>query len=161
LRDPRSEGLSLVSASPAETTAIAAACGRLAEAGDVVALDGDLGAGKTWFVAGFCAALGVPAGEVDSPSFVLVNEYAGRLPVLHLDAYRLEGDPEELLEAGFLDERQNNSVCIIEWGDRLGPLLPPTALRIRLSVTGETTRALAVSGASAALREALAPWVRP
>jgi len=96
---------------------------------------------------------------VDSPSFVLLNEYAGgRLPLFHFDAYRLTGGAEELLEAGFFDERLGNGVCMVEWAERLAAFLPAGALRIALAITGERERRLAISGWPAVRLAALAPW---
>jgi tRNA threonylcarbamoyladenosine biosynthesis protein TsaE len=145
--------------SPAATAAIAAALAAGAQAGDCLALDGPLGAGKTLFVAGYCAALGVPAGAVDSPSFVLLNEYAGaRLPLYHFDAYRLAGGEAELIEAGFFDERLSNGVCMVEWAERLGAFLPAGALRIAIAPLGETARRLVLSGWPVARLAPLASW---
>lgn len=101
----------------------------------------------------------MPAGEVDSPSFVLLNEYAGApLALYHFDAYRLDGGEEELLEAGFFDERLRGGVCMIEWAERLAAFLPAGALRILISPLGETERRLCFSGWPAARLAALAPW---
>lgn len=145
--------------SPAATAAIATALAAGAQAGDCLALDGPLGAGKTLFVAGYCAALGVPAGAVDSPSFVLLNEYAGaRLPLYHFDAYRLAGGEAELIEAGFFDERLSNGVCMVEWAERLGAFLPAGALRIAIAPLGETARRLVLSGWPVARLAPLASW---
>jgi tRNA threonylcarbamoyladenosine biosynthesis protein TsaE len=131
--------------------------------GDVLALDGPLGAGKTFFAAALCAALGVPRTAVDSPSFVLLNEYEGRrkgtpLPIYHFDAYRLQGEGAELAEAGFLDERQGDGVCIVEWAERVADFLPRGALRIRLWIEGETRRRLTFAGWPDARLAALRPW---
>ena len=98
-------------------------------------------------------------GEVDSPSFVLLNEYAGaRYPLYHFDAYRLAGGEEELLEAGFFDERLRDGVCLIEWGERLAAFLPAGALRIAIEPLGDSERRLALAGWPAARLAALAPW---
>ncbi len=110
-------------------------------------MDGPLGAGKTFFTTALCEALGVAPGEVDSPSFVLLNEYAGApFPLFHFDAYRLEGEQDELADAGFLDERLNDGVCIIEWAERLGDYLPIGALHLRIEIDGEFTRRLHFAG---------------
>jgi tRNA threonylcarbamoyladenosine biosynthesis protein TsaE len=110
-------------------------------------MDGPLGAGKTLFTAALCEALGVAPGEVDSPSFVLLNEYAGApFPLFHFDAYRLEGDEEELADAGFFDERLSEGVCLVEWAERLAAYLPSGALRLRFEITGEFTRRLHFAG---------------
>ncbi len=142
--------MTLAANSPDETARIAASLAALAEPGDLIALDGTLGAGKTLFTAAFCLALGVSEGEVDSPSFVLLNEYGGApFPLFHFDAYRLEGGPEnadELADAGFFDERLGEGVCLVEWAERLDAFLPATALRLRIEITGETSRRLHLSG---------------
>lgn len=101
----------------------------------------------------------MPAGEVDSPSFVLLNEYGGgRLPLYHFDAYRLAGGEEELLEAGFFDERLRDGVCMVEWAERLGGFLPTGALRIAIAIVGDEERRLRLSGWPPARLAALAPW---
>jgi tRNA threonylcarbamoyladenosine biosynthesis protein TsaE len=132
-----------ISHSPAETEAHGEAWGRAAEPGWVVALSGDLGAGKTQWVRGFARGLGCP-GRVHSPTFTLVNEYpGGRLSLFHLDLYRLE-TPEQVLSAGVLEFLSPAGVAIFEWAERL----PETALagvrwrRVRLEVTGDTDRTL-------------------
>ena len=134
--------------------------------GDVLALDGPLGAGKTFFTAALCAALGVDRAAVDSPSFVLLNEYEGErdgapLPIHHFDAYRLRGEADELAEAGFLDERQRESVSIVEWAERIAAFLPRGALRIRFEILSETGRRLTLAGWPAERLSALAPWREP
>ena len=124
----------LVSANPARTRAIGRALGRRAEAGSVLALSGELGAGKTQLAKGVAEGLRV-TGVVNSPTFVLMNEHPGRLRLYHIDAYRL-GDPEEAWAAGLLDERQADGVTVIEWADRLAGWLPADRIEIHL-VAGE------------------------
>lgn len=115
-----------ISNSAEETGRAGAEAARRAQAGDVFALVGDLGAGKTQFAKGFVAALGSRA-EVTSPTFTLVHEYSGgRLPVFHLDFYRIES-ADELLRLGFDDYLESDGVCLIEWADRFRDLLPNTA----------------------------------
>ena len=142
MRGPGSQELIRDCGSPEETAALAAALGRAAEAGDFLSLVGPLGAGKTLFASAFCSALGIDPDEVDSPSFVLLNRYEGRLPVFHFDAYRLEGEREELEELGFFDEDLETGVVLMEWADRLAPWLPERALEIRFEIVGETGRRL-------------------
>ncbi len=155
MRDSASPPLILQSRSTDDTERIAAALGGVAEAGDCLALSGPLGAGKTFFVAAFCEALGVPREQVDSPSFVLLNEYAGRLPVYHFDAYRLDGGEEELAEAGFFDERLVGGVCLVEWAERLEPFLPAGVLRIAIAITGESARCIEIAEPPERVRGAL------
>lgn len=123
----RSEG-------PAATRAIGQALGRAAAPGTVLALVGELGAGKTQLAKGVADGLGVRS-VVNSPTFVLMNEHAGRLALYHIDAYRLD-DPEEALAAGLLDERHAGGVAVIEWADRLAGWLPADRLEITLEPGG-------------------------
>jgi tRNA threonylcarbamoyladenosine biosynthesis protein TsaE len=157
MRDPGSPALSLDSGAPDETRAVAAALAKAARAGDWIALDGELGAGKTLFTAAFCEALGVPPGEVDSPSFVLLNEYAGRLPLFHFDAYRLRGEQAELSEIGFFDERLAAGIVLVEWAERVAAYLPPEALHVRLAITGPDSRRIEIAEPGPRVRAALAP----
>ena len=150
--------MKLISGNPDETRAIARALGPLALAGDWLALDGELGAGKTLFVASFCEALGVPPGTTDSPSFVLLNEYSGRLPVFHFDAFRLAGEEDELVEAGFFDERLEDGVVVLEWASRIASFLPTAALRIEIVITGPESRELTLVGPGPRVRRAMSPW---
>jgi tRNA threonylcarbamoyladenosine biosynthesis protein TsaE len=121
----------LRSTGPAATRAIGRALGAAAAPGTFVALVGELGAGKTQLAKGVADGLDVRS-VVNSPTFVLMNEHAGRLRLHHVDAYRL-GDPEEALAAGLLDERQAAGVVVVEWADRLAGWLPSDRLEIVLS----------------------------
>lgn len=108
----------LISHSPAETDALGESWGRIATRGLVIALSGDLGAGKTQLVKGLARGLGITT-RVHSPTFTLVNEYGGgRLRLFHLDLYRLE-TPEQILSAGLDDYFQPDGVSVIEWAERL------------------------------------------
>ncbi len=119
-------------ASAAETRAFGAWLAEVAEAGDRIELLGTLGAGKTQLAKGFAVGLGV-SETVNSPSFTLMSEYEGRLPLFHQDLYRLAG-ASEAFEGGLLDERQDLGVTLTEWADRLGPDAAPEHLGIRLRV---------------------------
>ncbi|HKF86170.1 MAG TPA: tRNA (adenosine(37)-N6)-threonylcarbamoyltransferase complex ATPase subunit type 1 TsaE [Candidatus Limnocylindrales bacterium] len=119
--------------------------GRLAIAarpGDLVCLIGDLGAGKTQLAKGFAAGLGV-TDMVASPTFVLMAEYEGRLPLFHLDLYRL-ADAEDALAGGLLDDRQAGGVVLVEWAERLGSSLPVARLDVRIDGTGEEPRRISL-----------------
>ena len=110
------------------------------EAGDVVALYGDLGAGKTHLVKGICAAHGVPVAAVTSPTFTLVNEYAGdAFSIYHLDAYRIER-LQEFFELGYEEYFYGDGLCLIEWPAHVEPLLPEHTLRLRLTHLGGNRR---------------------
>jgi len=128
---------SLVSADPEQTRAIGRALGQAALPGTVLALRGELGAGKTQLAKGVAEGLGVTT-TVNSPTFVLMNEHLGRLRLYHVDAYRL-ADPEEAVAAGLLDEREIDGVSVIEWADRLDGWLPLDRLDIALVVGADPT----------------------
>jgi tRNA threonylcarbamoyladenosine biosynthesis protein TsaE len=128
----------LVTRDAAGTMALAARLAAVALPGDQVALLGDLGAGKTAFAVGFGRGLGIEEG-VSSPSFILMAEHAGRLPLFHLDLYRL-ADASEALAAGLLDERQAAGVTLVEWAERLGSLLAPDRLEVRIDGSGDEPR---------------------
>ena len=131
----------MIVADEAAMLALGTALGRVAQAGDVLALDGPLGAGKTVLARGILRGLG-HHGEVPSPTFPIVLQYdppAVRLPVWHADLYRIEG-PDELAELG-LDEAEAG-VLIAEWPDRLPPRLLGRALRLAIAVEGEGARRL-------------------
>jgi tRNA threonylcarbamoyladenosine biosynthesis protein TsaE len=134
-----------ISHSPAATRALAARLGRQLAPGDVVALNGELGSGKTEFVHGLAAGLKVPPHVVASPSFNLVHEYAGSHKLLHLDLYRLEDLPPELLPD--LEEYLDGShVVVAEWARRLAPLLPQDYLEVELAIIGQNSRQLTFRG---------------
>jgi tRNA threonylcarbamoyladenosine biosynthesis protein TsaE len=108
--------------------------------GTVVGLIGTLGAGKTRLVQSVATALGVPAGGVTSPTFVLVNEYRqGRMPVFHFDTYRLKDD-DEFLQLGPEEYFDSDGITFVEWADRVEHLLPEDRVEIEIEVTGDTTR---------------------
>lgn len=147
-----------------DTRAIGEALAFLLEAGDAVALTGELGAGKTTFVQGVARGLGF-AGQVVSPTFTLVREYRARLTVHHVDVYRLDR-VQDVLDLGFEEMADDDGVLFVEWGDAVEGLLPPDHLSIELTVPGEEeTRALALTGAGVTwaarwgqLQEALERW---
>ena len=120
----------LRSAGPGQTRAIGRSLGRSAPPGTVLALSGELGAGKTQLAKGVAEGLGITS-VVNSPTFVLMNEHVGRLRLYHIDAYRL-ADPEEAIAAGLLDEREVDGLTVIEWADRLDGWLPIERLDLEL-----------------------------
>jgi tRNA threonylcarbamoyladenosine biosynthesis protein TsaE len=108
-------------------------------AGAVIGLEGTLGAGKTRLVQALAAASGVSAGVVASPTFVLINEYAGDRPIYHFDTYRLKDD-DEFLALGPEEYFAGDGVTLVEWADRVADCLPPERLTIRIAVTGPDQR---------------------
>jgi tRNA threonylcarbamoyladenosine biosynthesis protein TsaE len=122
--------LELASRSPEATRRLAERMASAAVPGDVVCLWGVLGAGKTVFAKGFGLGLGIE-DTISSPTFVLMGEYAGRLPLFHIDLFRL-ASAAEALDGGLLDDRQATGVVLIEWPDRLGDALPADRLDVRI-----------------------------
>jgi tRNA threonylcarbamoyladenosine biosynthesis protein TsaE len=130
----------VVSRDPEATTRLGRALGGVAQAADLVCLWGDLGAGKTHLAKAFGAGLGVTETIV-SPSFVLMAEYEGRLPLFHIDPYRLVS-AEDALGGGLIDERQSEGVTLVEWPERLGDALPVDRLDVRIEGTGDEPRTI-------------------
>jgi tRNA threonylcarbamoyladenosine biosynthesis protein TsaE len=151
--EPESREMEIVVATPGETKALGARLGRALRIGDVLALIGPLGSGKTTFAQGLAVGLDVPADRhVASPTFALVNEHPARIPFVHADFYRVER-PEELRELG-LEEAGERATVALEWADRFPQVVPADHLRIvfepradgsrllRLSATGPRAQAL-------------------
>lgn len=114
-------------------------------AATVLCFEGDMGAGKTTFIKAFCESLGVPAAEVSSPTFSLVNEYrdAHNRPIFHFDFYRLD-NPQEAVQMGALEYFDSGYLCLVEWPGRVEALLPPDRLVLTLTVTGPSSRELKI-----------------
>jgi len=130
------------SRSPEETHAVGARLAERLGPGDVVALTGELGAGKTCFTQGLARGLGV-TGRVVSPTFVLVNEYRGRMPVHHVDAYRTES-LTELLDLGLDELFSGDGVTVVEWADKLLPLLPARTIHVHIEGVGDEPRIVTI-----------------
>ena len=111
------------SKTPAETQTIGEQIGRQLRQGDLVALIGDLGTGKTCLTQGIAKGIGVYSNQiVNSPSYTLINEYDGKIPIYHVDLYRIQNH-DELLDLGLDEYMEGNGICIIEWADKLESLL--------------------------------------
>jgi len=134
----------IVSASAEATEAAGERLGATLGPGAVVALTGELGAGKTCFVQGLVRGLGATV-RATSPTFVLVNQYAGRVPIHHVDAYRTES-MSELMDLGLLEMVGGEGVTIIEWADKLTPLLPPDAIHVHVAGVGDEPRTITIRG---------------
>jgi tRNA threonylcarbamoyladenosine biosynthesis protein TsaE len=134
----------VVSNSPERTLELGEALGRLLNNGCVVALVGELGAGKTVLAQGLARGLGIDADEyVSSPSFALVNQYRGRIPIYHIDTYRL-GGALEMVALGYEEYFEPNGVTIIEWADKVEELLPDKCLLITIEIIDRNSRKLNV-----------------
>jgi tRNA threonylcarbamoyladenosine biosynthesis protein TsaE len=128
----------VVTRDAAATRALGAALATVARPGDLISLVGELGAGKTQFAKGFGAGLGI-ADTIVSPSFVLMAEYRGRLPLFHVDLYRL-ADAAEALAGGLIDDRQAEGVTVVEWAERLADALPAERLDVLIDGAGDDPR---------------------
>lgn len=136
---PRPRSLDLVSQSSLHTERIGERLARLARPGDVLALSGELGAGKTVLAKGVAAGLGLDPADVASPTFIILREhYGGRMPLYHLDLYRLEG--QDLGTTGWEETLEGGGITVIEWPDRAGSSLPEDRLDIRLEHIADTKR---------------------
>jgi tRNA threonylcarbamoyladenosine biosynthesis protein TsaE len=134
------------SASPAETFSYGHQLGAQLQGGEILLLSGPLGAGKTLFVKGICAALGIDAEDVTSPSFTLVNPYLGRLRLYHIDLYRLD-EGASAAHAVDLDDLlvDEQAVIVIEWPERMGQYpLPPDVWRINIAGDGDAPRTISI-----------------
>ena len=147
-----------ISHSVEQTRALGARLGRTLTGGEVIALIGPLGAGKTQWVKGLSDGAGVADPEaVNSPTFVLVNEYAGRVYIHHLDAYRLAG-PAELNSLGFDEMLDSGSTVVVEWADRVMPVLPADRLTITMEIAGPTERRIRGVAAGPTSRRLIRAW---
>jgi tRNA threonylcarbamoyladenosine biosynthesis protein TsaE len=134
-----------ITASPAETEALGERLAFKLKGGDVVALFGGMGMGKTALTRGIARGLGVAEG-VSSPTFALVHEYDGRLPVYHFDMYRVTGW-EDLYSTGFFDYLESGGVLVVEWSENIENALPENAVRITLAPgDSENQREISVEG---------------
>jgi tRNA threonylcarbamoyladenosine biosynthesis protein TsaE len=146
----------LISQSERDTRRLGERLGALCQPGDLILLVGTLGAGKTALAQGIGRGLGITA-TINSPTFTLIKEYSGRLPLYHFDLYRLE-DPEAVVALGLDDYLDDDGVCVVEWADRAESLWPPRWLGVRLVATRPRERYIYVEGCGSraqALRDAL------
>jgi tRNA threonylcarbamoyladenosine biosynthesis protein TsaE len=137
---PAGQAPGVVTRSDAETEALARALGKRLAAGSRIHLYGDLGAGKTVFVRGLADGLGIDPDDVSSPTFTLIQEYRGRLPLYHVDLYRV--GPAEVPDLG-LEAVTADGVLAIEWAERL-PAEDPSAIRVRLEDLGDDERRITI-----------------
>ncbi|MFA6146723.1 MAG: tRNA (adenosine(37)-N6)-threonylcarbamoyltransferase complex ATPase subunit type 1 TsaE [bacterium] len=136
--------LQITSNSPDDTLEIARALGAALRPGDVVALTGDLGAGKTLFCKGVGEALGIPPDRIVSPTFTIVTEHVGTVPLTHIDAYRLSG-AREADEIGMRELLSGDGVCLVEWAEKIAELLPTDCIQVTFTISGDDRRELAIA----------------
>lgn len=126
-----------------ETIAIGKQFAEELKQGDIVCLNGNLGAGKTHFVKGVASFFGVNEAEVNSPTFTLINEYSGTLPIYHFDCYRLKNE-QEALEIGAEEYLFGEGVSLIEWPERINSLLPDETIKVELNHAGDSKRIIRI-----------------
>jgi len=134
-----------LSRSPAETQRIASQLSKKLKPNDCLALEGQLGSGKTQFVRGLIKALGGNPRQVSSPTFVLLNVYpTPRLTVYHLDAYRIHGS-EDFSSIGFSELLDQNGIVVVEWASKVKEILPPNRINILIEITAKTHRRITIA----------------
>lgn len=138
----------MVSESVEDTIRMGAGLGKKLKKGDVVALIGNLGSGKTVFTKGIAKGLGVKnVRYVNSPTFVIIKEYKGRIPLYHFDLYRLD-HPSMLDIENYAEYFYAKGITVIEWADKIRKLLPPKHIEVKLSVAGENERKIEIKKAA-------------
>jgi tRNA threonylcarbamoyladenosine biosynthesis protein TsaE len=141
--EPTAEGLIVEIVTEAETDRLGRALAEVVGPGVVIGLVGPLGAGKTRLTRAVAEALGVDPDAIASPTFVLIHEYEGRIPVYHFDAYRLDR-PDDFEALGVADYWRNAGLCMVEWADRVMDLLPEDRWLIRIEPTGPASRRISI-----------------
>ncbi len=133
--------IEIISNNPLTTIKLGKRLGILLTAGDVIALTGELGSGKTTFTKGIASGLGIDEDRVKSPSFVLIKEYHGRIPLYHFDLYRLN-DLDSIRATGYEEYLYGDGAAVIEWAERLNGLLPKEYLHAEFSIKDDGNRTL-------------------
>jgi len=146
----------LFSNRPSATAAIGKFLGERLRAGTVIALIGELGCGKTLLTRGICAGLGVPLRQVNSPTFILVNEYRGKLPVFHFDFYRIN-ELSEGVDIDILDyfSRASSGIILVEWAEKVLSLFPADFLKVEFEVLSAMRRRITFSAIGKGYNELL------
>ncbi len=139
------ETFEIITYSPEQTRALGLQLGEALKEGIVLSLEGDLGCGKTVFVQGLAQGLRVPDTiYVTSPSYTIIHEYPGRLPLFHADLYRIE-DPADIDDLGLFDIMDGNNVLAIEWAERIRGALPAEGISIRFEIVNDFNRKISMS----------------
>lgn len=137
----------IITSSPSETVSLGERLSAQLDPGMTILLIGDLGAGKTTFVKGIARGLNIDPDEVISPTFVLLREHTGKIPLYHADAYRTE-DSGELIEFGGAEYFNSDGIFVVEWGERWENLAPQDAIRIEIELLEGDRRKFKISSAS-------------
>ena len=135
--------MKFTTSSAQETTALGEKIGTYLKAGDVIAMSGTLAAGKTTITKGIAKALGIE-DNVTSPTFCLISEYQGKIPLYHMDVYRLEGS-EDFIDMGAEELLYGNGVCIIEWSEKIKDILPKKTIYLDIKTNADSTREINIT----------------
>ena len=145
--------MKLISDSREQTLEVGRLIGAILERGDVVALIGELGSGKTCLTQGLAKGLGVEENvPVVSPTFTLINEYPGKIPLIHLDVYRLSG-PRDLEDMGYEEYFEGGGIIVIEWAEKIRDILPAKTLFVSMRYIDENTREMILEGPGEKIRK--------
>jgi tRNA threonylcarbamoyladenosine biosynthesis protein TsaE len=134
--------MTIITKSPEETIALGEKIGSMLKKGDVIALQGTLAAGKTTITKGIALALGIDE-DVTSPTFTLISEYSGTMPLYHMDVYRLD-TTEDFVSLGVEELLYGDGVCVVEWSEKVMNELPPTTIIVKLEAMGDGSRLVTV-----------------
>jgi tRNA threonylcarbamoyladenosine biosynthesis protein TsaE len=140
--------MKIISRSPQETLRLGRAISKQLKKSDILCLFGQLGSGKTVFAKGIALGLGITEKEVISPTFVLIRQYPGRVPLYHFDLYRLK-DFRQMLTLGYEEYFYDEGVTVIEWAEKLGCLMPQDCLKIEFTLRKDATRLIEMSACGA------------
>ena len=135
--------MTITTRSEEETVKAGEGFGERLRPGDVIAFTGELGAGKTAFIRGIARGMKLDS-RVSSPTFTIVNEYLGEVPLFHFDMYRL-GDADELFEIGWEDYMERGGVCAVEWSENVAGAFPPDTIYVDIAKNGETERVITIT----------------
>lgn len=145
--------MKLISDSREQTLEVGRLIGAILERGDIVALIGELGSGKTCLTQGMAKGMGVSENvPVVSPTFTLINEYPGKIPLFHLDVYRLSG-PRDLEDMGYEEVFYGGGIIVIEWAEKIQDILPAKTLFVRMRYIDENTREMILEGPGDKIRK--------
>ncbi len=138
------ENITIETNSPDETESLGKSLAKILKVNDVVSFSGVLGAGKTCLIKGIASGLGIDSNSVKSPSFTLINEYDGQIPLYHFDLYRMK-DSSELHNIGWDDYLMRDGIVVAEWGEKAEDQMPENRIKINIEIVSETKRRLQIS----------------
>jgi len=151
--EPKNSSIQIITCNAQETAALACLIGNKLREGDILALSGELGSGKTCFTGGLARGLGVEENyQITSPTFTLINEYPAKLNLYHFDVYRLSGY-SDLEDLGYEEYFAGKGVVVIEWAEKIAPIIPETAIFINFEYINENKRKITLQGLSGRIKE--------